>query len=130
MSFIQLRSAFFDNDARPLLTTSAATSIGSTSADGNGNVITDRGSTITERGFCWSTSTPPTTADNKVIVAGTTGIFTGSMTGLSASTTYYYRSYAINDFGTGYGDIWVFTTTAVGEATTYAPTWMMMGIGY
>lgn len=126
MSFLQLRSSFFDNNAKPLVVTSAATSITSTTATGNGNVVTDNGSTITERGFCWNTTGNPTTADSTVTAAGTTGVYTGSITGLSGGTTYYYRAYAINAFGTGYGDIWLIVTTA---ATGGGFSRMLMGMG-
>jgi len=54
----------------PTVTTSAATDIKAYQATGNGNVTSDGDSTITVRGFCWSTSSNPTTADSKVIIAG------------------------------------------------------------
>jgi len=96
--------------AAPIVTTSAAINIGGTAATGVGEVASDEGETITERGFCWSTSPNPTTADDKVIVSGTTGAYEGSITGLSASTGYHYRAYAINSIGTAYGSDTEFTT--------------------
>jgi len=85
------------------VTTQAVSDIAKTTATGNGNVSSDGGAAITERGVCWSTTTNPTTANSKATAAGTTGAFTAAMTGLSAGTHYYVRAYAINSVGTSYG---------------------------
>jgi len=97
--------------AIPTVTDSAATSIGSSTATGNGNVTSDGGFSITERGFVWATTANPTTASSKVTVSGTTGAYTGSITGLAANTLYHYRAYAINSQGTSYGIDTTLTTT-------------------
>lgn len=99
----------------PTVTTNAATSVASTTATGNGSVDWDGASIITERGFCWSTSINPTTSDSKVIVAGATGTYSGSMTSLLPSTTYHYRAYAINAIATSYGADTTFGTAAAGS---------------
>lgn len=87
----------------PVVTTSAVSNVTMTTADGNGTVVSDGGDTITERGFCWNTSTNPTTANSKVTASGTTGGYSATMTGLSDGTLYYVRAYAINGIGTSYG---------------------------
>jgi hypothetical protein len=102
----------------PTVTTQAVSSIGETTATGNGNVTSDGGATITERGVCWNTSTAPTTANSTATAAGTTGAFTASMTGLTAGTLYYVRAYAINSEGTSYGAEVTFTTDDVPDAFT------------
>lgn len=98
------------SEVAPTVTTQAVTSILQTTATGNGNVTADGGATITERGVCWNTSTNPTTSNSKATSAGTTGVYTVSMTGLSANTLYYVKSYAINSVGTSYGSEVTFTT--------------------
>lgn len=98
----------------PDVSTQAVSNIQNTSADGNGTVASDNGSTITERGICWSTSPNPTTSSSKVTVAGTTGVFLGGITSLTSSTLYYVRAYAINAAGTTYGAQVSFTTLGVG----------------
>lgn len=101
----------------PTVTTQAVSSIGSTSATGNGNVTADGGATVTERGVVANTTGTPTTADLKFTAAsGGTGVFTASMTGLSASTHYYVRAYAINSVGTSYGSQVEFDTSAANTA--------------
>jgi len=97
----------------PTVTTQAVTDVATTTATGNGNVTADGGETVTERGVCWSTTTAPTTADSTATSAGTTGAFTAAITGLSGSTLYYVRAYAINSEGTSYGSEVTFTTTEV-----------------
>lgn len=86
----------------PTLTTPTAASIGSTTATLGANVTSDGGAAVTERGVVWNTSTAPTTANNKVIGTGTTGVYTVSATSLPAGTRIYYRGYAINSVGTSY----------------------------
>lgn len=102
----------------PTVTTQSVSSIGTTTATGNGNVTSDGGATITERGVCWNTGGTPTTSDSTATSAGTTGAFTASMTSLSPSTTYYVRAYAINSEGTSYGSEVDFTTSASSSAPT------------
>lgn len=97
----------------PTVTTQAVSDISLTTATGNGNVTSDGGSVITERGIVWATTTTPTTANSKSAVSGTTGAFTAPITALTANTFYYVRAYAINAIGTSYGSQETFTTSAV-----------------
>ena len=83
----------------PTVTASAATAIGTTAATLNGNVTSDGGATVTDRGFVYKTSGGVTISDNKTMVSGTTGAFTLTPT-LSANGHYYFKAYAINSVGT------------------------------
>lgn len=96
--------------AAPTVTTQAVS--GNTSlfsATGNGNVTSDGGDAITERGVVINTTGTPTTADTKFTSAGTTGAYTASMTSLIPGQLYYVRAYAINGIGTSYGSEVSFT---------------------
>ncbi len=94
------------------LTTTEATSVTSFSAMSGGNITADGGVTVTARGICWSTTENPT-IENDTLNSGTgTGSFTGQLEGLSGSTTYYVRAYAINSAGTAYGAQVSFITSA------------------
>ena len=104
----------------PIVTTQAVTAITATTATGNGNVTSDGGATITERGTVISTSANPTTADTKDTATGTTGAFTTSIDGLTKNTTYHVRAYAINSIGTSYGSDVSFTTLADPTISTVA----------
>lgn len=98
--------------APTVTTTSPAVSITDTSAVVYGNVTDDGDSTITERGVCYGASANPTTADDTVTNPGTTGEFNCNISGLTASTTYHVRAYAINAVGTSYGADVEFTTSS------------------
>ncbi len=105
----------------PVLTTTAITGITSTSATGGGNISSDGNAAVTSRGVCWSTSQNPTVSDNKTTDGTGTGTFSSTITGLTASTTYYARAYATNSTGTGYGNQVSFTTitSTPGTVTDY-----------
>jgi hypothetical protein len=96
----------------PTLFTAPASSIAETTATSGGDVMNDGGAAVTQRGVCWSTTTNPTIADSRTNDGTGTGLFTSSITGLTATTTYYVRSYATNSVGTAYGNEVSFTTTS------------------
>lgn len=96
----------------PTVTTSAALNITTTTATVGGNVTGDGNATVTERGFVFGTAQNPTTSDNKVAVGNGTGTFSKILTGLTAGTNYYVRSYAVNSQGTAYGNQITFSTPA------------------
>ncbi len=98
------------------LTTSSISGIGQSLATCGGNVTSDGVSTVT-RGVCWATVATPTINDSKTIDGTGTGIFSSSITGLTANTKYFVRAYATNNAGTGYGNELSFTTQQ-GETVT------------
>ena len=105
----------------PTVSTNEPLNITNNSAICGGNVTSDGGANVIQRGVCYSTSPNPTTS-SQVVTSGTgTGSFTCNLTGLSANTTYYVRAYAINSAGTGYGTQKSFTTGSGGSAPS-APT--------
>ena len=95
-----------------VLSTNAVTSITSTTAIGGGNITFDGGSAITSRGICWSTAANPTITNSHVFSGAGISTFQGNMTGLTASTTYNVRAFAINAVDTAYGLSVSFTTSA------------------
>ena len=107
------------------VSTQAASLVGSTTATGNG-VINYMGTTnVISHGMCWSsTNTSPTIIANNKTDNGTAtsiGAFTSLLTGLTPSTTYYARAYAINAQDTSYGSVFNFTTkTGLPTITTQA----------
>ena len=104
---------FVANAPTPVATTQAVSSIDITTAIGNGDITSDGGYVVTERGICWGTSADPTIAGSKATSAGTTGAFTASMTGLTENTLYHVRAYATNALGTSYGADVTFTTLSL-----------------
>ena len=80
------------------------------SVTSGGIVVSDGGTTVTARGVCWSTNTDPTINDSKTTDGSGSGSFTSTLTGLIPGTSYYYRAYATNIAGTGYGILMSFVT--------------------
>ena len=97
----------------PTVTTTQPSSITSTTATAGGDVTSDGGAPVTAYGVCWDTSPNPVVGGVNCTSDGTgTGLFTSSITGLTASTLYYVVAYATNSIGTGYGSDLTFTTLA------------------
>ena len=101
---------FATRDGIAILTTIAATNILETTATCGGDIASDGGAPITERGICWSTTPDPTITDNIDVNGSGVGSFTCNITGISPNTTYYVRSYATNHVGTFYGEQISFTS--------------------
>ena len=99
-----------DNLEIPVITTTKVTSISQTTAISGGYITSDGGTSITERGVCWSTMQTPTLLDNKTQDGTGVGDFTSNITNLSPNTKYYIRAYATNSNGTGYGSTISFIT--------------------
>ena len=100
----------------PVLTTSAASEIGTTWATCGGNISDDGGMEITERGICWSTDHNPTIEGNHGTNGAGLGSFSVNMSGLEPNTIYYVRAYATNGHTTAYGN-------EVSFRTEVAQTW-------
>lgn len=108
----------------PSLTTGSATGITQTTATCEGT-ITDNGCTsVSAYGIEYSTTnnfTPGTgTQVSSSNISGNT--YTSALTGLAGNTTYYYRAYATNTAGTGYGAQASFTTDAFTAPVATAAT--------
>jgi hypothetical protein len=95
----------------PVITTNAVTNIAQTTATCGGNILSDGGSNIINKGICWDTSKNPSIINSKTNnSSGGLGSYSHNMSGLAKKTTYYVRAYATNSYGTGYGDTISFTT--------------------
>ncbi len=110
------------------VTTNAATSVGSAGATLNGSLTV--GATSTVAGFQYGTSStlasPSSVSATPSPVTNTTAV-TAALSGLTPSTTYYFRVTGTTNAGTPtegvlYGDILSFTTDADGATTTAAAT--------
>lgn len=96
---------------RPLVETYAIDNVSYKQGAFHGKVLSDMGSPVTARGFCWGTVNNPSLA-NQVVTLGT-GI--GNIdhlqtTIINPNTTYNVRAYATNAVGTSYGAQFSFTT--------------------
>ena len=96
----------------PAVTTAPISNITAISALSGGNVTSDGGVPIIERGVCWSITENPTIADNKSWASAGTGSYTCNLANLDPNTLYYVRAFARNSVGTAYGNQVFFTTSA------------------
>lgn len=101
-------------------TVTPVTSITMSTASGGGTTVSNGGTAVTVSGCAWSTSANPIYAGGGAI-SGSTGQTTNgwasggpwpcSITGITASTLYHVRAFAVNAVGTSYGADISFTTT-------------------
>ena len=107
----------------PTVNIGTVTNITGNSAKCNGNVASDGGAEVTERGFCWNTSPHPLVYYSHISCGAGIGNFSGNLTGLEPGTTYYIRAYATNSEGTNYNEEdLVFTTLSFPTVTTSEAT--------
>jgi len=102
----------------PSVSTNNVNQLGITcdSAKVGGNVSFDGGAPVTERGVVWNVNPAPTVAlPTKIALGSGIGSFNSRVGNLGSQTTYFFRSYATNSAGTGYGDE-VSITTCVSVA--------------
>lgn len=106
----------------PSLTTGNASDLTAYSAMLHATFLSDNGFKVTERGFCYSAESQTPTIDHPRVRSELEGNdFTASVSGLEPSKTYYYRAYAINEKGTGYGETKEFTLPEVQTLTLSPP---------
>ena len=87
----------------PELTTTVATEISLSTANSGGTITSDGGFSIISKGVAWSTSPNPTINDNFTSNGSGATSFQSVLNNLLPGTSYYYRAYATNTVGTGYG---------------------------
>jgi uncharacterized protein (TIGR02145 family) len=84
--------------------------ISSSSAKLTGNITSDGGSEVTERGFYLGISSNPEIEGTKLKAGSGTGPFSFTVTSLKVNTTYYFRAYAVNSAGESLGTVIYFST--------------------
>lgn len=97
-----------ENNSNNLATvaTDEASSIGDTYATLNGDILSNGGAIIEQKGFYWSdTNSNPDKDDNALSVGTDDGTFKLDLTELEPNTTYYFHAFAMNSNGTALGDI-------------------------
>ena len=91
------------------VSSSAATSVGSSTATLHGSIDVDGTASSTIRGFNYGLTAAYGTTVSTTGTYGT-GSFTSNLTGLTCATAYHFRAFATNPSGTGYGSDTTLTT--------------------
>jgi hypothetical protein len=94
------------------IATTPVTEILEHTALSGGNITSEGGSPVTDRGVIWSTQDNPDLNNYEGITFDGSGFgaFTSELTNLLPETTYYVCAYATNSAGTAYGEVLSFTT--------------------
>jgi hypothetical protein len=114
----------FNTTALAKLTTTKAYDITGVTAWSGGHITYNGDGNIIERGLVWNTDKEnlATDLESKIVQsvnAPGLGEFKIRMTSLEPGTWYYYRAYAVNFYGTAYGNIdSLFTATTASIVTT------------
>jgi len=97
---------------KPLMYTDEPQDIFANSVKLGGEVLSEGGMDILEYGIVYSTNYPPTINNDKIVVGNRVGRFSNIFSDFLAGTTYYYTAFGTNSEGTGYGQVYEFTTMA------------------
>lgn len=132
-SYISFETSVFD---KPHVATLGITNITQNKATIEGNVISDEGSAVTERGVCWSkTSQEPTISGSHASSGAGLGQYSVTINNLEAGTRYYVRAYATNAADTGYGEVKEFNTLSdsgsdvfINEITSHWTTYAVCNV--
>jgi hypothetical protein len=93
-----------DEPSLPVVTTDEITEITISSATISGEVVSDGGKEVTDKGFVWSTDPNPQITGFNVSLGSGIGIIISDIVELEAGTTYYIRAYAVNEVGIAFGE--------------------------
>ncbi len=94
----------------PVLTTLAPSDITATFAAVGGNISSDGGGSIIQKGVCYGINPDPGISDSVVYNHDDNNNYTCNLSGLDPNTPYFARAFAINNAGISYGNQVTFTT--------------------
>ena len=95
----------------PKLTTTIISDITRNSAKSGGNITSDGGDPIIDRGVVWNSwGSPNIFSQTKTSNGSGIGTFTSNLSNLTPNTPYYVRAYVTNSLGTFYGNEIYFMT--------------------
>ena len=113
---------YINRKAESIITTDSVFSISTQGANVTGTVAYEGASSVTERGICYGTNPNPTVDDSKVASGTGAGTFTADLTGFTQGQLYFVRAYAVNSYGTFYGNELNFPTATANVVTFSANT--------
>ncbi len=116
-----------DTNSNVKVTTYTPTDITSTSASCGGDAIVDGNVSLTELGVCWSTSSNPTPADNKISTEVCDQPYVCTISDLTPNTKYHVRAFAFDGTKYYYGEDKAFTTDSSGGGNSNYETMLPGG---
>ncbi len=103
---------------KPAIITLDTSNVTASTVNLGGKIVDNGGTTIIEKGICYSKSPNPTIANYKVIAVGADS-FRANLDTLLHNTIYYARAYAINSVGLSYGNEISFKTDSLRLGAKY-----------
>ena len=100
-------------DTTPYIVTSKTVEVYSTFAIVGGNVTSDGGAKVEQKGICYSTNSNPDINSSIVLSTSDLGGFEVDLVNLNPQTTYFAKAFAKNKNGISYGNTVSFTTSAL-----------------
>ena len=110
----------FVETQKPTVTTSLVDKITSESAIVGGNVTSDGGTPVIERGVFWSTFQNPESTGFKLQIGSGTGEFSTNLSDLTPNTKYFIKAYAENSVGISYGNEVNFNTLGIAPVSNFS----------
>lgn len=117
-----------EKESLPVVMTFQANEINTNSAVLFGEVTDEGGSAVSQRGFCYSAVPDAGLNDSIIQVRFGPGEFSVKIAGLKSGRIYYYKAYATNGKGTGFGEEKSFTTES--EVDPGPSLILKGGVGY
>lgn len=108
VDYVTIEIDYTPPSSAPTVTTNTETDVAVSSATINGEITATGGANATVRGFAWGTDSTLSNGDTSTTTeSGDFGAatFSQGISNLLAGKTYYFRAYATNPTGTGYGSI-------------------------
>lgn len=99
-----------DDITIPVVETKSPIEIKHTEANCGGKILTNGGDSIISSGICWSLHSDPGLSDSIKQNTNVSNEFSVILSNLAINTKYYFRAFASNMLGTGFGEINSFTT--------------------
>jgi hypothetical protein len=110
----------------PIVVTTLSNEINTNSATLRGSIFSNGNTIITRRGFAYGTD-PDNLADT-VLSSNLTKNFSYTIRNLTPSTVYYYRAFASNKEGDGYGELKSFATYSQTAGNCYGYAFVDLGL--
>jgi len=111
----------------PIINSGSSSSITSNGATLSGDIVNTNGINAVAEGFEYGVDT----SYGKTVSASGSyeiGSFSNTVSGLNCGTTYHYRAYATNNFGSGYGSDQTFNTAGCASAPFVLPSGIGSGL--
>ena len=112
----------------PVVTTADPYDVGIFSASVGGEVLSEGGIEVSERGVYWGRDSEPGDHGSRMPMGMGVGVYSGVLDNLLSGTLYYVVAYAVNEQGVAYGETKSFVTDKIEYVTSIPNAFMPSSI--